>query len=129
MLAHLLSQVCGDALGDTLAVIIALQRLGWSSEDWLKMYSDLPSAQLKVIVPFPKRIQCTPDEQQALAPAGLQKEIDDAVARCGDSAARSFVRPSGTEPLVRVYAEASTKATVDSLSAEVETLVQKYCSV
>jgi phosphoacetylglucosamine mutase len=128
MLAQLLSQVCGDALGDTLAVVVALQRLGWSSAEWLSMYTDLPSAQLKVVVPFPQKIQCTPDERRALAPEGLQNEIDEAVARCGDSSARCFVRPSGTEPLVRVYAEASTKAMVDSLSAEVEMLVQKYCS-
>lgn len=128
LLSQLLSQVCGDALGDMLAVVVALQRLGWSSANWVSMYTDLPSIQLKVVVHSPKRIRCTPDERRAVAPEGLQEEIDAAVARCGDSSARSFVRPSGTEPLVRVYAEASTKDTVNALSSEVECIVRKFCS-
>lgn len=32
---------------------------------------------------------------------------------------RSFVRPSGTEDVVRIYAEAATKEEVDKLAAEV----------
>ena len=47
-------------------------------------------------------------ERTCIAPAGLQEAIDVAVAKveCG----RSFVRASGTEDVVRVYAEASTQA-------------------
>lgn len=35
------------------------------------------------------------------------------------SKARSFVRPSGTEDIVRVYAEAATREEADKLAVEV----------
>ena len=44
---------------------------------------------------------------QVTAPEGLQAAIDAIVAKFPQ--ARSFVRPSGTEDVVRVYAEAATK--------------------
>ena len=44
---------------------------------------------------------------QCTAPAGLQAAIDVIVAETPQG--RSFVRPSGTEDVVRVYAEAATK--------------------
>ena len=43
---------------------------------------------------------------QVTAPAGLQAAIDALVAAVPQG--RSFVRPSGTEDVVRVYAEAAT---------------------
>jgi phosphoacetylglucosamine mutase len=42
-------------------------------------------------------------------------------------AARSFVRPSGTEDVVRVYAEASTQAAADKLAQDVGEEVKKLC--
>jgi phosphoacetylglucosamine mutase len=128
LLSTLLSQVCGDALSDMLAVVLALWRLKWTSREWVSMYSDLPSVQLKVFVHAPNRIRCTSDERRAVAPDGLQQEIDVAVANTNDGSARSFVRPSGTEPLVRIYAEAATEPMVRRLSSEVEEFVKKYCS-
>lgn len=45
-----------------------------------------------------------------MSPAGLQEAIDRLVKR--HKMARSFVRPSGTEDVVRVYAEAETQVIV-----------------
>ena len=47
----------------------------------------------------------------------LQDEIDKLVS--GYKNARSFVRPSGTEDIVRVYAEADTREAADSLALAV----------
>lgn len=52
-------------------------------------------------------IDTTDAERRAVTPAGLQEAIDDLVKRY--QKARSFVRPSGTEDVVRVYAEADTQ--------------------
>ena len=38
---------------------------------------------------------------------------------------RSFVRPSGTEDVVRVYAEAATKQEADSLAQTVADIVKE----
>ena len=55
------------------------------------------------------------------AATGLQAAIDAAVARYPHG--RSFVRPSGTEDVVRVYAEAATPATAVALASDVVAVV------
>lgn len=52
-----------------------------------------------------------------VTPEGLQEAINALVAKYPKS--RSFVRPSGTEDYVRVYAEAQTQKGADKLAAEV----------
>lgn len=52
-----------------------------------------------------------------MTPDGLQSTIDKIVS--GFSKGRSFVRPSGTEDIVRVYAEASTQEDADNLALKV----------
>lgn len=52
-------------------------------------------------------IDTTDAERRAVSPAGLQEAIDSLVKKYRQ--ARSFVRPSGTEDVVRVYAEAETQ--------------------
>lgn len=47
-----------------------------------------------------------------MSPAGLQEAIDSLVKK--HKKARSFVRPSGTEDVVRVYAEAETQVSVSN---------------
>ncbi len=62
-------------------------------------------------------IQTADAERKAVSPQGLQDEIDKLVANY--SSGRSFVRPSGTEDVVRVYSEADTQANADKLAVEV----------
>jgi phosphoacetylglucosamine mutase len=64
----------------------------------------------------------TDAERKLTSPAGLQQAIDDAVNKV--ELGRSFVRPSGTEDCVRVYAEAATSAAADALAATVSELVK-----
>jgi phosphoacetylglucosamine mutase len=126
-LSRLLSQCCGDALCDLIAVEFALAYLGWSAQAWLDLYHDLPSLQTKVIVRDPSVITNTEDQRRALSPAGLQEAIDLLVAGANDPSARSFVRPSGTEPIVRTYTEAANQESVKKLSLAVEDAVRKFC--
>ncbi|KAG5486224.1 hypothetical protein LSCM1_07344 [Leishmania martiniquensis] len=127
---RLVSQCCGDAIADILMCEVALKALNMSFRDWAGLYVDRPCKQIKVTVAHPDRIANTPDERRALSPSGMQDEIDAAVSsalsRC--EAARAFVRPSGTEPVVRVYAEATDPLVCESLSAEVAKIVEAYCN-
>ena len=43
-------QTVGDAISDMLLVEIILQTQGWSLENWLACYTDLPNRQMKVKV-------------------------------------------------------------------------------
>lgn len=89
-----------------LLVEIILQKKGWSVKDWLACYDDLPNIQKKVLVANRNIITTTDAERQCTNPPGLQDEIDKIVSKYANG--RSFVRPSGTEDIVRVYAEALT---------------------
>lgn len=56
-------------------------------------------------------------ERKCVTPEGLQDEIDTLVSKY--TKGRAFIRPSGTEDIIRVYAEATTRADADKLAAEV----------
>lgn len=56
---------------------------------------------------------------------GLQEGIDRLVADF--KLGRAFVRPSGTEDVVRIYAEAESQESADALAKAVELVVNKTC--
>lgn len=117
----LINETVGDAISDMLLVETILQERGWDVQQWLSSYNDLPNCLRKVKVADRRRITTTDAERVCVTPDGLQAAIDQAVAKY--PAGRSFVRSSGTEDVVRVYAEAATEADVKRLAAEVELLV------
>ena len=116
-LMHLINQTVGDAISDLLVVETVLCQRDWTCEDWNTAYTDLPSRQTKVMVEDRTVVQTTDAERRTTSPAGLQAAIDELVA--GYKMGRAFVRPSGTEDVVRVYAEADTQQHADQLAFEV----------
>lgn len=123
-MVDLVNQTVGDAMSDMLVVESILYEKGWSLEDWSATYTDLPNRQRKVTIKDRTVIQTTDAERKASAPEGLQDEIDQLVS--GYKSARSFVRPSGTEDVVRVYAEATTREAADSLALAVSQKVYDF---
>jgi phosphoacetylglucosamine mutase len=93
------------------------QVLGMSFEDWFRMYTDLPSKQIKVPVANKDRIKCSADEMVVVSPAELQDTLNAAMrSPTQDRLSRCFVRPSGTENVVRIYAEAPSAAQAAELA-------------
>nr|XP_056712380.1 phosphoacetylglucosamine mutase [Euleptes europaea] len=119
----LINQTVGDAISDMLVIeaILALKNL--TVQQWDAMYTDRPNRQLKVKVADRRVIDTTDAERRAVTPPGLQEKIDALVKKT--TWARAFVRPSGTEDVVRVYAEADTQENADNLAHEVSLAV--YC--
>jgi phosphoacetylglucosamine mutase len=91
---------------------------------WNSIYTDLPSRQLKVPVKNKALITCSEDETQALTPPGLQEALD--AAMVATPLGRCFVRPSGTEDVVRIYAEAETQELADMLANAATSAVDKF---
>lgn len=119
---RLINQTVGDAIADLLAVLIVLYYLDLTPEQWDKEYTDLPNKLVKVVVPDRSAFKTTNAERTLVKPVGLQDKIDALVAKFPQG--RSFVRASGTEDAVRVYAEAQSREDADRLSVEVGDLLK-----
>ena len=111
---ELINQATGDAIADMLGVEAVLRLEKIDFEEWDSFYSDFPSRQLKVKVADRSIISTIPDESRTTAPPNLQPAIDELVGRFENG--RAFVRPSGTEDVVRIYAEASSQVDADKLA-------------
>ena len=112
-LTQLINQTVGDAISDLLLVETVLAHRSYSGLEWDSLYVDLPNRLVKVVVEDRHAFQTEDAERQLVSPKGLQSKIDDLVRRY--EGGRSFVRPSGTEDVVRVYAEAAIKSQADGM--------------
>ncbi|KDE05734.1 phosphoacetylglucosamine mutase [Microbotryum lychnidis-dioicae p1A1 Lamole] len=120
-LTQLINQTVGDALSDLLLVETVLLHLQWSPYDWDASYTDLPNRLVKVLVQDRTIFETTDAERKVVKPEGLQAKVDEVVGKVEKG--RSFVRPSGTEDCVRVYAEAKTRKDADDLAQAIASLV------
>lgn len=118
-----INQTVGDALSDILAVEVVLSARSLSLQSWNDLYTDLPNRQLKVSVKDRSVIETYDAERRVSKPIGLQDAIDSLLIKPN---MRSFVRPSGTEDVVRVYAEADTREECDKLANDVAKLVYDF---
>lgn len=116
----------GDAISDMLVVEAILENLNLTMDEWDSFYTDLPNKLLKVAVKDRSIITTTDAERRCLSPANLQNAIDKAVKEVDPINGRSFIRPSGTEDIVRIYAEASTEEQANRLANLVGNLVYDH---
>lgn len=125
--SSVINEAVGDAISDILLVEAALnkRRIG-SLPEWAALYHDLPSKQIKVQIKDRSVIKTEDAERRVAHPKELQQAIDDAVAKY--PGARTFVRPSGTEDVVRIYTEAHSASDVDELANMVRNIVVETLS-
>lgn len=118
------NQTVGDAISDMLLVELVLGKKGWTLEQWDQEYYDLPNRLVRVEVQNRSLFTTTDAETRLVTPEGLQNKID----RIKDkyNKARTFVRPSGTENVVRVYSEAASRAEADALALKVAEELSDY---
>ncbi len=79
---------------------------------------------IKIPVKDKYLIQCNENETRVVQPKALQDDLD-IVMKKYDSA-RCFVRPSGTEDVVRIYAEAASLDNVKELLKAATDAVNKH---
>ncbi|KAI0465166.1 hypothetical protein LJB42_000388 [Komagataella kurtzmanii] len=121
LLVDLINQAVGDAISDLLAVLVALKYTNKSALDWDQDYTDLPNRLIKVLVPDRNIFKTTNAERTLVEPKGLQSRIDEIVLQY--ERGRSFVRASGTEDAVRVYAECKDSDKIQEFVDRVDKLV------
>ena len=121
---NLINQAVGDALSDLLLVEAILAHKSWGLKEWENTYKDLPNRQLKVEVLDRTAFRTTDAERKLEAPRGIQEQIDREVGKYSEG--RAFARASGTEDVVRVYAEAATRSEADELAGRVQSIVADF---
>lgn len=120
-ISRIINEAVGDAISDILLVETALMKRNMSLLEWSSLYQDLPSLQLKAEIRDRSVIVTEDAERRVAHPASLQMSIDKCVSKY--TGARSFVRPSGTEDIVRIYAEAPTVSDAEDLAKSIQKLV------
>lgn len=104
----------GHVTGDGLAAALLLCRA----------LAGRPLAEAAAVMPRYPQVKENVGVARKGLPAALAAEIDEVNANLGDGA-RVVVRPSGTEPVMRVLAEASTPAEAERLCATIAALVRR----
>ena len=98
-----------------LLVEVVLAHKSYSGIEWDSLYQDLPNRLVKVVVSDRNVFKTEDAERRLTGPPGLQQKLDELVKKYDGG--RSFVRPSGTEDVVRVYAEATHRPQADGACA------------
>ena len=104
----------GDAVSNLLMVEAILRDKGMSIHQFSQIYKDYPSRMFKVKVHDRSMFKTIKDESRLTEPIELQLFIDKQVKSCDYG--RAFVRPSGTEDVLRLYVEAGTYHDVDAIA-------------
>ena len=111
-LTELINETVGDAFSDMLLVEVILAHKAFSGGvEWDSLYTDLPNRLVKVQVKDRNAFVTTDQERRLVEPRHIQPRLDVLVKKY--EAGRAFVRPSGTEDVVRIYAEAARRAEAD----------------
>ena len=102
-----------------------MRDLNLTVADFAGIYVENPSRMYKAVVKDRTQFKTIWDESRLTQPAALQDTIDQLVQEVGGG--KAFVRPSGTEDILRIYAEASTPEKVEQLgNAILKEIEDKY---
>ena len=107
----------GDAICNMLMIESVLRDRDMSIKQFFHLYDDLPNWTLKAKVKDRSAFKTTWDESRLVQPEKLQETIDECCKLLDQ--ARCFVRPSGTEDILRVYVEAATKEDMAELANQI----------
>lgn len=125
-MADLANQAVGDGIANLLLADALLAIRRWTPVEWAAG-TYIPRAAVNVSVRVAdKGVVATADfDRVVTAPAALAAAVVAAVATVRGG--RSFVRPSGTEDIVRVFAEADEAADAARLAQTVVAAVKRTC--
>jgi phosphoacetylglucosamine mutase len=124
---QLINQATGDAISDLLFVEVFLIQKNWTIANWNAIYQDLPSRQTKIKIADRDIIKVNEkDDTKVLGPENLRIALEETLKTFTSKQGRAFIRPSGTEDAVRIYAEAQTQEDADELALTFAKLVHSH---
>ncbi len=117
MFLSMFNPTVGDSLSVIIAVECALRMMNKSILDIYELYEELEAVNMKVFVKDKSVYVPNDDETKLLQPVKVQEFIEEITGKYKNS--RCFVRPSGTEDVVRIYAEAENVEAMNKICCEV----------
>ena len=119
--------------GDAIANMLLIMRMRNEQHALKKPFSltdltfeDFPSKHTKLAVsPYYNRddFVLNDDETKVISPPSVQTIIDDILAPYPYQTTRAFLRPSGTEDVLRLYVEAATEEDVETITTKLTALI------
>lgn len=119
---QIISNLFDPCIGDALANLLVFKCIIPSIVN-IKPYKDNGSRLLTVFIKN-KSVISVNEKNEVLYPKNLQERINEEIDKLEG---RAFVRPSGTEDLIRVYAECLTQQDSDILALKIAQLVYDMC--
>lgn len=104
---NMFNKTTGDSLSAMICTEASLKLMNMTLLELYDIYNELPSINLKVEVKDKLQFKANENELQLIEPLEIQNFIDKTIKEF--QKARCFVRPSGTEDIVRIYAEAASE--------------------
>ncbi|KAM0678200.1 hypothetical protein BDAP_001215 [Binucleata daphniae] len=122
---HAMSKLFDPCVGDAVANFLVIEALikKDSLDEFVHLYKDLPTRMISVKVKR-KEIFVMASDIEIVEPKKLKEEME---KLCHKYKGRSFVRPSGTENIIRVFAEAKNTSSCDKLCVNVAQAVYNLC--
>ena len=117
--------------GDAIANMLLIMRMRNEQHALKKPFSltdlsfeDLPSKHTKLAIEnHDQDFILSENETRVISPPDIQIMIDDILSAYPPQTTRAFLRPSGTEDVVRLYVEAETEDDVDSITSQITAVV------
>jgi phosphoacetylglucosamine mutase len=117
------NRTTGDSLSAMIATEASLLLNNMKLIDVYNIYTELDSLNEKVTVKNKDIFLPNEDDSKLIEPKEVQLFIDSEVEKFTNNKARCFVRPSGTEDIVRIYAEADNFKIVKELVDAVKNFI------
>ena len=121
-LSAFINPLIGDGVADVFAICYVLQELDISPKQWYGLFEKLPARTYKMVVKNKDIFKTNKDESRLITPTDLQPKLDEIMK----SGCRVFIRPSGTEDIVRMHIEGTSMLDIEETNTLVRFSMSKY---
>jgi phosphoacetylglucosamine mutase len=115
------NKTIGDSLSSLICIESCLRFLNMNLDDFYNIYYEYPAVNVKVKVTNKSIFIPNDDETRLESPIVMQENIDEIVLKYYSG--RAFIRPSGTEDVLRIYAEAKTIEEANDIAEQVKSYI------
>jgi phosphoacetylglucosamine mutase len=123
-LKNLFNQVIGDGIMNMIGVRYILRELNMNPGDFYSIFEKRVSAMEKIKFPDSIRNRFRMESIDLVEPRELVLKFEALEEKYEGS--RVYIRPSGTEPILRAYIEASNIETLNKIRSKVVQYINKY---